>query len=83
MIALYKNLNHQDPFVYIDKLSFAGIQISFNYTDVGWLNSGKKLCDHQEKVTIDNSYFHGSGSDIIFVCHKCRKFWHVDISDLF
>jgi len=50
------------------------------YEDCGWLNGGAKMCDHP-KQEYDNSFYIMRGTDIIYICLTCKKYWHVDMSD--
>jgi hypothetical protein len=75
---MYSDINHQhkSPFTYERTLN--GVTIP--YKDKGWLNSGVKICSHP-KEEIENSLFRWRGTDVIYICHQCKVFWHVDMSD--
>lgn len=71
-----RNPNHKSPFVCERTLN----NLTIPYKDMGWLNGGAKTCDHP-KEGIDNSVYSHRGTDYIYICHECKSFWHVDMSD--
>lgn len=70
------NPDHKSPFTYERTLN----NLTIPYKDMGWLNGGAKTCDHP-KEGIDNSVYSHRGTDYIYICHECKSFWHVDMSD--
>lgn len=73
---LSRNPKHKSPFTYERTLD----NLTIPYKDMGWLNSGVKACSH-DKEDVDNSLYLWRGTDMIYICHECKAFWHVDMSD--
>ena len=75
-----RNPNHKSPFTYSKKVQKGDVLVKIEYEDGGWLNGGAKTCDHKLEE-VDNSMYQYRGTDVIYICHYCKKFWHVDMSD--
>jgi hypothetical protein len=64
------------------------LSLDKNYTDLGWQkHSGNsdeiKKChdlNHSHRE-FDNSTYLNRCSDVIYICDKCKIYWHVDMSD--
>ena len=73
---LSRNPEHKSPFTYertIDNLTIP-------YKDRGWVNGGVVTCNHP-KESVNNSLYRFGSTDHIYICHECKSFWHVDMSD--
>ena len=58
------------------------------YTDMGFINGGEKpevkKCQSALRHRLeefDNSLYMYRCTDVINICHECKIFWHVDMSD--
>ena len=76
-----RNPKHKHPFTYKGRMETDNGIVNITYRDGGWLNGGAKTCDHRPFEEYDNSLYCNRGTDIIYICHQCHMFWHVDMSD--
>ena len=78
-----ENPKHQRDFTYSKTTKIGDAEVTVAYKDRGWANGGVPYCDcdRSHKEEYDNSMFVMRGTDIIYICHNCKSFLHVDMSD--
>lgn len=58
-----------------------------DYKDLGWINSGdipeiKKCVREKHPLSEqDRSMFQHRYTNLVIICHTCKHYWHVDMSD--
>jgi hypothetical protein len=77
------NPDHQRDFTYSKSVWNDDVETIIEYKDRGWANSGIPYCecDQKHKETHSNGVFSFRGTDEIVICHNCKSFIHIDMSD--